>query len=590
MPLVLPAHAVVGVPYTVPLVSGLSGDLSSVQGVIHVDSSNGGIALGALCAAAGADVVCRTLDGTTVIPSQWDNVDLTGGVLTGDLRVTLPNVRKSMDSDDFMLTVEPSPNTPSWTPEDVWNITGPHFPLQEDPTGSVGDCIDDSGNGFDGNSMGSMSSGGSGVIGKCWMFDGSNDAVIFPDWTVVGDFIVATTLRSTSDGGILGKYTATDPQLRIGQTTDKMSSFDGSNNPQSSMLGVAQTTFSRIAFRRTGSTIEFFQNGVSYGTGTFTGSAIFNLIGAFFGPSFLNLLQGEIDDLLGDNSAWSDDQILWDARNTADPAATIVAGTPVYPSAPVTSLWEADSPVLSNNDPVTSWVASGSGIEVETGNGSVIYKTNISPTGKPALYFNESSDLATADPILMSLLAGDTEGTVVMCLKPLSGGSDHRCVYQCDSSGGSTNILEGFVDYESILFHDHGNPFGTGRQFISSPANFLDHNHIVTFRRGGNSDPNDGLIRVDRTDVLNGNAQFASPLDSTQSAVLRIGSDGFRFFKGYMYVMYIANYALEDADLYDLEDDIFDEWLNGTPPTPTIFSRRSAGRSRTGARQLAGAC
>lgn len=101
-------------------------------------------------------------------------------------------------------------------------------------------------------------------------FDGS-DWLGFPA-LFLDDFSMFFVVKQAGDNGLLGRQADSAPQIRIGQGANKLSTFDGSNNPLSDALGVAQGQWSLVEFVRSGTTISFFQNGTAYGTGTMVNS------------------------------------------------------------------------------------------------------------------------------------------------------------------------------------------------------------------------------------------------------------------------------------------------------------------------------
>ena len=138
--------------------------------------------------------------------------------------------------------------------------------------------------------------GGFGAIS----YDGSNDKTVLASTVTLADFSAFVWAKCSGDCAIFGLNGASQPQLRIGQGgANKLSTFDDINNPQSSTLPVSQTSWSHVGFTRVGSTVTFWQNGVSYGTGTMDPSRPsnhgkdFNQIGAFLTAS--NVFNGQMD-------------------------------------------------------------------------------------------------------------------------------------------------------------------------------------------------------------------------------------------------------------------------------------------------------
>lgn len=102
-------------------------------------------------------------------------------------------------------------------------------------------------------------------------FDGSDDWVALASTIVLADFSLFAWIKQTGDATIAGQSAnLSAPQLRIGQGgANVLSTYDIVNNPQSSTLAVAQGTWQRVGFTRVGTTVTFWQNAISYGTGTF---------------------------------------------------------------------------------------------------------------------------------------------------------------------------------------------------------------------------------------------------------------------------------------------------------------------------------
>jgi hypothetical protein len=111
--------------------------------------------------------------------------------------------------------------------------------------------------------------------------DGSDDKLTLASGLALGDFSVYVAQKTTGDCAFLGAAGDTNNQVRIGQSGNNvLSAFDGSNNPQSTTLGSARTVFTVVEYHRTGTTLEFFQDGTAYGTGTLSGTRNFDQVGA----------------------------------------------------------------------------------------------------------------------------------------------------------------------------------------------------------------------------------------------------------------------------------------------------------------------
>jgi len=102
------------------------------------------------------------------------------------------------------------------------------------------------------------------------LFDGTDDCLLLTSFGLT-DFSAFIACSQTGDNGWMGRTSANEPQLRMGQSAaSKISTFDGTNNPQSSTLGVALGNWSVLEYLRSSSTVSFYQNGTAYGTGTFS--------------------------------------------------------------------------------------------------------------------------------------------------------------------------------------------------------------------------------------------------------------------------------------------------------------------------------
>lgn len=97
--------------------------------------------------------------------------------------------------------------------------------------------------------------------------------------TSFGDFTALFVTNVTGDSCLFGA--AANRQIRFGQGgAEKLSTFDGVNNPQSSVLAVARGTLSMVGVSRTANVVTFLQNAATYGTGTMTTGTTFDEIGA----------------------------------------------------------------------------------------------------------------------------------------------------------------------------------------------------------------------------------------------------------------------------------------------------------------------
>jgi len=126
--------------------------------------------------------------------------------------------------------------------------------------------------------------------------DGANDFFTIPAEitpTAVTIFIVQDT---TGDSMFLSPQ-ADNRQIRIGQGGGNvLSTYDGAANPQSTALTVARGTCSLVLYKKSGSTVSFYENGAAKGTGTNNDIKIGTLFaGAGGGGDFIN---GDISELL----------------------------------------------------------------------------------------------------------------------------------------------------------------------------------------------------------------------------------------------------------------------------------------------------
>ncbi len=126
-------------------------------------------------------------------------------------------------------------------------------------------------------------------------FDGTNDFYSYDD-AEVEDFSVYVVIKQTGDNNLLGGTSTggTSPQIRVGELGDnKLSTFDGFNNPLSDTLAVAQDQWSLIEFVRSSDTVGFFQDGVSYGSGDMTATMTFNRMSGAINGTVL-LISGDV--------------------------------------------------------------------------------------------------------------------------------------------------------------------------------------------------------------------------------------------------------------------------------------------------------
>lgn len=156
------------------------------------------------------------------------------------------------------------------------------------------------------------------ISGKpCVRWNGSNtQTLVFGTPVALGDYSAFFVVKQTGDNALFGKQGTTSDQLRIGEFANQIQTFDGSNNPTSSTLGILQGNWSFVEFIRSGSTVSFYQNGTAYGTGTQNGTRTFDTIGAFF--SNLNMLNGDLAEItIFDAALGTTDRQTEEARLTA---------------------------------------------------------------------------------------------------------------------------------------------------------------------------------------------------------------------------------------------------------------------------------
>lgn len=170
----------------------------------------------------------------------------------------------------------------------LWQNTGGTTPASADGD-PVGRWDDQSGNG---NNFTQGTSGKKPVLKTAILngnpvvrLDGVDDD--FSTSLTLGDYHLFFVVKQTGDGGILAALAANAPQTRIGQTGNKLSTYDGTNNPQSSTLGVAQGSWSLLEFSRASGTVSFRQNGNDYSTGLMTSPNTFTRFGSINGSLFL---------------------------------------------------------------------------------------------------------------------------------------------------------------------------------------------------------------------------------------------------------------------------------------------------------------
>lgn len=95
----------------------------------------------------------------------------------------------------------------------------------------------------------------------------------------VTDFSAFVVVNQTGDNGLWGNV-AGSAQIRVGESGNNViATSDGLSNPISSTLGVSQGNWSILAWNCVGGTVTFYQNGTSYGTGSFLGITFTKLLG-----------------------------------------------------------------------------------------------------------------------------------------------------------------------------------------------------------------------------------------------------------------------------------------------------------------------
>lgn len=241
----------------------------------------------------------------------------------------------------------------------------------------------------------------------------------------------------------------------------------------------------------------------------------------------------------------------------------------------LTAKFEADALVLSDGDPVTAWNDGVSGlIDLVDDAGSVIYHTNQTPSGLPALTLDGASTLATPAPILGSDLFADDESTVYIVSKRSSLSSTSGWYFWDPTDPAATNLFEFFLYLDGNFYHYQGNASGAGVESAAKPVDYDDAWHVTVLRRGGGGggDPGTaGLIRVDNTELAKGDSQFSGNADSSQSQVFTMGiAEGGFFFLGQIAAMYFGSVADNDAAIDANVAYLTDKWI-----TPAVVTRNS---------------
>jgi hypothetical protein len=131
-------------------------------------------------------------------------------------------------------------------------------------------------------------------------FDGVNDYLVFTDRTL-GEWSAFFVVAAVGDCGLLGDADFAAPQARYGQSgSNVLSTYDGTNNPQSSELDAEQGDWVIVGFTRSGTTVTFWEGNTSRGTGTNSGTQTWSSLGAHrpLDSSPANFLTGDIAEVV----------------------------------------------------------------------------------------------------------------------------------------------------------------------------------------------------------------------------------------------------------------------------------------------------
>lgn len=116
------------------------------------------------------------------------------------------------------------------------------------------------------------------------LFDSSNNqSMDFTNGISLGDFTIMIVQATSVDNVIIGNKTL-NRQIRIGGSgVNKLSMWDGSTEPLSSVLSTVHDTthFSLIEYSRSGTAGTFFENGVAIGGGVFANALALDRISSY---------------------------------------------------------------------------------------------------------------------------------------------------------------------------------------------------------------------------------------------------------------------------------------------------------------------
>ena len=128
-------------------------------------------------------------------------------------------------------------------------------------------------------------------------FDGVDDELRLAADLSLTEFAIYVVHQTSGDGMLLSSSTE-NRQFRVGTGgNNDLSAYNGTNNPSSTTLGVARTSWSYVAYLLAGTTLTFRQNGVDFGTGTFGAIDQVNAIGSF-SLAGLNYITGDIAEII----------------------------------------------------------------------------------------------------------------------------------------------------------------------------------------------------------------------------------------------------------------------------------------------------
>jgi len=158
--------------------SQVNGDLTDFPVYVDTDDFNSGFYTNANgdC----ADVRVTKFDGTTEVPREIVFCDGTNGEFHFKATGTLS---ASSDTDYYIYygnaAASDYATSATYGAENVWSAFDAIYHMQEDPSGSAPQMIDSTGNGYDGTSAGTMTTGDliTGQLGKALDFDGTNDSI-----------------------------------------------------------------------------------------------------------------------------------------------------------------------------------------------------------------------------------------------------------------------------------------------------------------------------------------------------------------------------------------------------------------------------